>query len=868
MSKTLNDNKPNDNKISLIIVESPAKCKTIEKILGSNYKCIATCGHLCQLSSLQDIDITNNFNPTYSLKEDKTKIIESIRKEISLADEVIISSDSDREGEMIGFSIIELFKLPLNTKRITFNEITETALKYAINNPRTIDMNLVYAQQARQILDVIVGFKVSPVLWNKISKSKGKNNSLSAGRCQSPALKLVHENQTDINESAGKMVYNTTGYFTNSNLPFNLSNQMESEIDAIDFLNKSVVFSHIYTCKKPVKVFKQPPSPFTTSRLQQVASNELHYSPKETMRICQLLYEKGYITYMRTDSNKYSLEFMETVKTYITKTYTDGEKYMSETIINSSVEEINLMNNKAIAKAESSKKADAKAKPIKKDKSSKKDKSNQINKIVAPLPQEAHEAIRPTKLFLSLQELPEGLDTKEKRMYNLIWTNTLESCMVAATYHSVTANITAPINQTYSYTTELIDFAGWQIVENKFSRENKEYHYLQTLKQESIIPYKKIKSNVTIKGSKLHYTEARLVQLLEENGIGRPSTFSSIIDKIQERGYVKKEDIKGKEFLCKEFELKDGEIVEIENKREFGNEKGKLVIQPLGVIVMDFLNKNFNALFRYEYTNLMEASLDKIANGNLLWYEVCASCNKEVDELIDNIKYEPKMEYPIDDNHTYIIGKYGPVIKCVTQKEVVKEAKEKKGAKEKKEKKGAKGLKEITFKSAKKNLDIEKLKNGEYELKDVMESEETLEKNIKETDEKNIKDETSNKQNVLGQYDGKDIILHKGKFGLYALCGDKTHNLKEFGNRPIENITLEEVTQILDKGPTMIREINSFLSIRKGPKGDYLFYKNSKMKKPSFHDIKSFSIETKEDYKICELTILKSWITTKYNIKN
>jgi DNA topoisomerase-1 len=243
---------------------------------------------------------------------------------------------------------------------------------------------------------------------------------------------------------------------------------------------------------------------------------------------------------------------------------------------------------------------------------------------------------------------------------------------------------------------------------------------------------------------------------------------------------------------------------------------------------------------------------------------VCASCNKEVDELIDNIKYETKMEYPIDDDHTYIIGKYGPVIKCVTKKEIVKG------------KKGTKESKEITFKSAKKNLDMEKLKNGEYELKDVIEMEEILdknikkkdEKNIKETDDKNIKNEISNKQNVLGQYEGKDIILHKGKFGLYALCGDKTNNLKELGNRPIENITLEEVAQILDKGPTMIREINSFLSIRKGPKGDYLFYKNSKMKKPSFHDIKSFSIETKEDYKICELTILKSWITTKYNIKN
>ena len=786
-------------KTSLVIVESPAKCKKIEEYLGPGYKCVASYGHLRTISSLKDIDIENNFKPTYTIIDEtiKKKQIEFLRKEIKNAHEVILSSDSDREGEAISYSIIELFKLPLNTKRITFNEITETAIQNAIQNPRTIDMNIVNAQQARQILDVLVGFKISPVLWKLVSQPKGKDNALSAGRCQTPALKLVYENQKEIDESTERKVYNTTGYFTNSNLPFDLNKQIEDEDEMIDFLDKSTDFSHIYTCCQPIKVFKNPPEPFTTSRLQQVASNELHYSPKETMRICQLLYEGGYITYMRTDSKTYSAEFLDAAKEYINKTY--DAQYIGQLL--------------------EGKRDDNIVKEGVKKRGKKKENKTEYA-------QEAHEAIRPTNI--SLQNLPEEMDSKEKRMYKLIWTNTLESCMAAASFYSITANITAPLNTKYSYTTELIDFPGWKIVENRFTRENKEYKYLQLIKTDVAIQHKKICSKVTIKGTKNHYTEAKLVQLLEEKGIGRPSTFSSLIDKIQERGYVKKEDIKGKEIICRDFELEDGEICEIENKREFGNEKSKLVIQPLGIIVMEFLDKHFNKLFNYEYTSLMESALDKIAKGELIWFEVCAACNKEVDEFIEVIRDETKFELQLDDNNTFLIGKYGPVIKCVEEKD---------------------GKEEVTFKSVKKDVDISKLKIGLCDLDDIVE-----------------KNKTGNTQYNLGKYEGKDVILRKGKFGLYASWGDNSKTLKELGNRPIENITFEEVKEILEKGSGVVREINSSLSIRKGPKGDYIFYKNSKMKKPTFHDIKSFTIETKEDYKICDITILKSWIYEKYNV--
>lgn len=786
---------------TLVIVESPAKCKKIEEYLGPGYKCIATYGHLRALPSLKNIDIENNFNPTYTIIDEpiKKKQIDFIRKEIKKADEVLLALDDDREGEKIAYCVAEIYKLDINkTKRITFNEITETALHEAVQNPRTIDMNLVYAQQARQVLDLLVGFKISPVLWKLLSQPKGKDNSLSAGRCQTPALKLVYENQKDIENASERKVYNVNGYFTNLILPFELKpeGKFEDEDEMIDFLDKSADFSHIYTCSHPVKTFKQPPEPFTTSRLQQVASNELHYSPKETMRICQSLYEGGYITYMRTDSKSYSREFIELATEYITKSY--------------SVEYI----NQDLTIREKKEKEEPKKRGRKKE-----TKSDILR-------QEAHEAIRPTNI--SLKELPEGMECKEKRMYKLIWTTTLESCMSAASFYSVTASISGPENTKYTYSSELIDFPGWKIVENKFSRDNKEYQYLQTIKKDSSIPYKKISSKVTIKGSKMHYTEAKLVQLLEEKGIGRPSTFSSLIDKIQERGYVKKEDIKGKEMICRDFELEDGEICEIENKREFGNEKGKLVIQPLGVIVMEFLDKHFNKLFNYDYTSLMESALDKISKGDLIWFEVCAACNKEVDELIELIKTETKYEFQIDDNNTYMIGKYGPVIKCVEDKD---------------------GKEEISFKSVKKEIDASKITNGEYVLDDIVDT-----------------NKKANTQYILGKYNGEDVILRKGKFGLYASWGKNSKTLKELGNRPIENITFEEVKEIIENGSGIVREINTSLSIRKGAKGDYIFYKNARMKKPSFHDIKSFTSETKEDYKICDITILKSWISEKYNI--
>lgn len=786
----------------LIIVESPAKCKKIEEYLGEGYTCISTYGHLRTIAHLNDIDVENDFSPTYSLIDEplKRKQIESLKKEIKNAKEVIIASDLDREGEMIGYSIIELFGLPFNTKRITFNEVTETALKNAIKQPTVIDINLVNAQKSRQILDLLVGFKISPILWKLVSCAKGKNKSLSAGRCQTPALNLVYENYKEIEISIEKKVYNTIGYFTKFNLPFELNEQIDDELKVQDFLHESINFTHIYTCSEPIKKNKQPPEPFTTSRLQQIASNEFHYSPKETMSICQKLYEKGYITYMRTDSKEYSHEFIDKISDFILKTY--NTEYLHP----------KLRNEEAGP--------------------SKQPKSSTTEKIT----QDAHEAIRPTNI--SLQVLPNTMNTNETKMYKLIWCNTIESCMSDAIYNSITAHITAPFNSKYAYTTEINLFPGWKIIHNKFSPDNKEYHYLQTKSKEVSIDYNKIYSKITVKGSKSHYTEARLVQLLEENNIGRPSTFSFLIDKIQERGYVKKQDIKGKEIVCKDYELSGNTLNKIENTREFGNEKSKLVIQPLGIIVIEFLMKNFERLFNYEYTSIMETSLDRVSKGELEWINICSSCNNEIDYLVNMIENKKKIEVQLDEKHTFIIGKYGPVIKSLEEDG------------------------KILFKPIRKDIhiDIDKLQEGKYKINDIMENTYT---NIDTNDEESLKKSL----HILGKYQKEDLILKKGRFGLYVSWGNNFKSLKELGNRPMENITFEEVEKILDTGSTIIREISKDLSIRKGSKGDYIFYKNSKMKKPIFYNIKSFETNTNEDYKICDVNMLKKWIEETYLTK-
>ena len=807
---------------TLVIVESPAKCKKIEEYLGPGYKVIASFGHLRELGSLKNVDIENRFAPNYQIINDerKRKHIEFMRKDIHLADDVILATDDDREGEAIAWHICALFDLPVDkTKRIVFHEITERAIKAAVLSPRTIDLNLVYSQQARQILDLLVGFTISPLLWKYIAKNA--ENSLSAGRCQTPALKLVYENQLEINSSPGKTVYNTVGYFTNKCIPFDLNARYDSEDKMLTFLEETVNFDHIFSCTAPKKVYKAQPEPLTTSRIQQLASNELHISPKETMRLCQILYEEGHITYMRTDSKKYSKDFIDTAKEYIVKEYMDP-RYLHPEIDR-------LVNtNDDVEPQEETKKPD-KPKKTKKTESKKREKEN--------LAQEAHEAIRPTKI--SVKSVEDKMGPREKKLYKLIWETTVESCMSQAEFFQINASIRAPFEAKYTHTSEIVDFPGWKIVKNKYTdaEKSKVYSYLQSIKQDTAYDYKKVACTMSLTDTKSHYTEARLVQLLEERGIGRPSTFSTLIDKIQERGYVKKEDVSGRTLECIDFELEEETITEKKTKREVGNEKNKLVIQQLGVIVMEFLDKHFTELFNYDYTRLMEDDLDKISKGEKEWTLLCDSCLKTMDESCKDLKDEKKHEIRIDENHSYIIGKFGPVIKCVDGKD-------------------EKGKDKVVFKPIKKDINLELLERGGYKLEDLL-----------DTDAKKKGDPP------IGKFHGEDLFIKKGKFGLYANWGENNKSLSCFGNRPIANITYDEVLAILmkdeldgnlgKKGPNIIREITTNISIRNSAHGDYLFFKTPKMKKPVFYKLNGF----KGDYKNCNIEILKSWIIDEHKIR-
>jgi DNA topoisomerase-1 len=788
---------------------------------------MATFGHIRHIPDLKSIDIENNFAITFEMVQEslKEKQIEKLRKEISIADEIILATDDDREGESIAWHVCDLFNLSITTtKRIVFREITETAIQAAIKNPTRINMNVVNAQQSRQVLDMLVGFKITPFLWKFVSNNK--KNSLSAGRCQTPALRLVYDNYLEIQNSPGKMVHIVTGYFTNMNIIFELNKHFYEPAKVRDFLTHCKSAEFLCNVLAPKKVIKKAPEPLTTSTLQQLASNELHLSPKETMKYAQQLYEGGYITYMRTDSKKYSEEFVTQVKSYIEKTY--DNTYISQNIDS-------LINQKpttetALESEIQEPKTNEKGKKVNK-KVSKKETKESNN-----LAQEAHEAIRPVMITLRNIEDTE-IQAKALKLYLLIWKRTLESCMPSAQYSSITTKITIEPNYEdteFTFKAEQIAFPGWQIVEGKYEKVSKEYQYFSSLKKETKMMPKKIESKFTIHELTSHYTEARLVQLLEEKGIGRPSTFASLLDKIQERGYVTKENITGREITGSDFSLvmsDSKEIIETNTKREFGNEKNKLVIQPIGIIVIELLIKHFNTFFNYEYTKQMEDALDLIANGHKSWTSLCESCNNELIEITEVLKEEKKFSIQFDEEHELVIGKYGPVVKRIMPD------------------------KKVVFLPCKKDLDINALADiPNLKLEDVL--------------ERSAADNTDN--GSIGKYRGEDLFIKKGKYGLYAKWGSETRALKELGNRPIENIKYLEVLQILDKDTVLdperpvgfVRELSPTISIRTGKFGDYIFYKKPRAKKAQFFKLNGFG----GDYKKCDKSLILNWITNTYNI--
>jgi DNA topoisomerase-1 len=610
---------------NLVIVESPAKAKTIEKFLGADYKVLSSYGHIRDLKEKNlSVDVDNNFAPEYIISPDKVELVKKLKKAAEEAQIVWLASDEDREGEAISWHLAVVLGLDKsNSKRIVFHEITKTAILHAIENPRDIDQNLVDAQQARRVLDRIVGFELSPILWKKIMPS------LSAGRVQSVAVRLIVEREREINQFDAKAYYKVTANFIlpdkKSLIKADLDKRFDSEQEALAFLEtlKNAQFTVEDVVTKPGK--KSPPPPFTTSTLQQEASRKIGFSVSRTMSVAQKLYESGLITYMRTDSLNLSTLALGAAKKEIGDEF--GEKYVK-------IRQYQTKTKGA---------------------------------------QEAHEAIRPA--YISNRTVA-GTD-QEQRLYELIWKRTIASQMADAELERTTVTIgVSNVKAKFLVTGEVIKFDGFLRVYMEDNDEetpddtagvilpavqvNESLHLLEALATEKLTqrPFR--------------YTEASLVRKMEELGIGRPSTYAPTISTIQQRGYVVKENKEGEYRPFITLTLKDQTITKLTKKEIVGADKGKLFPTDSGLVVTDFLTENFPQTINYNFTARIEVEFDKVADGEMAWadtirefYSIFHPIVLEVSKSKTELKVgerllgnDPKSGKPVSVK----IGRFGPFV--------------------------------------------------------------------------------------------------------------------------------------------------------------------------------------------------------------
>ena len=750
----------------LLIVESPSKCAKIESYLYPKYKCISSKGHFRSMESYK------NYELKFSSTDDKHIDFMHYAIKQYPKENVILATDDDREGEAISWHICDVFQLPIETtKRIVFNEITKSAIVNALENPKTIDMKLVHAQHARQVLDTIIGFNISPMLWKFAYNNK--SNALSAGRCQTPALRLIYDNYLVHKENMLTKKHVVSGSFSPKEIIFTLKNSFDENEKVLVFLEKSKTFAHMLTVGDSKISSKSPPKPLCTSRLLQLANQQLKMSPKQTMQLAQILYQDGLITYMRTESTKYSKEFLDSAKKYIELKYDD--KYLGD--------------------------------------------CTNIENTDAKMP---HEAIRVTDL--AKQSI--SREPKLNSLYSLIFKTTLESCMTDAVYEIVDCELTSPDNNLYKSTVETPLFMGWKIVRDnenitEIQAKNKTtIMYLKNISKNGKVNYNKITSVETITKKHTFYNEAGIIKKLEDLEIGRPSTFSIFVETLLQRGYIVKQNVEGETFETVDYELTN-EIKKNKTKKTVGNESNKLIIQPIGIIIIEFLIQNYEELFSYDYTKSMEYELDNIFNGIIEdWTQVCKTCDLKIKELSKPLKNMSKQTYQIDDKHIFMFSKNGPMIKEDL------------------------GDDNFQFKSVKKDiaLDISKLKNNEYTLEDLVQ----------------VSD------NYLGKYQDEDLYIKYGKYGLYAEWGNNRRAMNTI-KKSLECITFKDVEKILnnqEKSANVLRIINDEISVRKGKFGPYVYYKREDMSKPEFLSIKKFN----EGFTYCKPEVLIQWLHEKYKI--
>ena len=559
---------------NLVIVESPAKAKTIEKFLGKDFKVESSFGHIADLPSKElGVDVENDFKPKYIVDQEKKPLVKKLKDLAKKAETIWLASDEDREGEAISWHLAETLNLDRSrTKRIVFNSITKSAIQKAIENPREINYNLVNAQQARRVLDRLVGYELSPVLWKKIKPG------LSAGRVQSVAVRLIVEREREIDAFNPEASYKVVAEFKTENgsvFGAKLLKNFETKDEALAFLNKNAgaVFSVSALDKKLAK--KSPAAPFTTSTLQQEASRKLYFSVARTMQVAQRLYEAGLITYMRTDSVNLSGEAIGAAKDTIIKNY--GEKYSK------------VRNYKGKSKGA----------------------------------QEAHEAIRPTDMNLQSP----SLERDQAKLYELIWKRTLASQMSDAELERTNVKIkTNSYQEQFTANGEVIKFDGFLKVylEGKDEEDIAEEQegLLPAMKIGDHLNYNYITATERFTRPPYRYTEATLVKKLEELGIGRPSTYAPTISTIQNRGYVEKGSIEGEERKYSQLILESDKIEEKSLSELIGSDKGKLVPTDIGIIVNDFLVDNFAHILDYNFTAKVEEDFDEIAEGREDWQKV------------------------------------------------------------------------------------------------------------------------------------------------------------------------------------------------------------------------------------------------------
>lgn len=739
---------------NLVIVESPAKAKTIQKFLGNGYEVKSSFGHIRDLQDKKlSVDVERNFTPEYVIPSDKKKVVAELKKAAASASTVWLASDEDREGEAISWHLFETLGLnEAHTRRIVFHEITKDAIVNAVRNPRSIDMNLVNAQQARRVLDRLVGFELSPVLWRKIQPK------LSAGRVQSVALRLVVEREKEIMAFENEAFYKVEALFHPAGFPaaVKVKAVLDTKFKTIDearkFLQDCIGADFTVSDVEKKEATRFPAAPFTTSTLQQEAARKLRFPVSMTMRVAQSLYERGLITYMRTDSTNLSTLALGAAKKFITENF--GPEYS---------------------------------------------KTRQF-KTHSKGAQEAHEAIRPT--YIENTEI-EGT-AQEQKLYNLIWKRTVASQMADAKVLNTTLRVASDKrSEKFNAQATQVLFDGFLklYIEGTDNQEAEEEEVmLPDLQVGTKMEEKGINAECKFTAAPPRYSEATLVKKLEELGIGRPSTYAPTIATLTTgRGYIVKGDKEGKKITVNDLELRNGNISEKSKTETVGAERGRLLPQEIGMIVTDYLEKNFTDIMGYDFTANVEKEFDQIADGNLVWNDVIGAFytpfHKKVDEVLHDGNYSHvSKELGTDSEGNKItakFGKFGPYIQ--------------KGEGEK-----------AQYASLGKDQLIENI---------------TLEDALK----------MFQLPRTVGEYNGIQVVARKGPYGAFLKYGDRNFSIPR-GKDPLK-ITLDECAAIIEDGlsktaanSVMAEYKDSDIQVINGRYGPYIKHAGSNYKIPKETD--------------------------------